>query len=650
MKRTILTVLMILLACACSMQRKVGQLKDHPVTLALDDGPAVPEIDLGELRRDTLTVTDEQGKEVLIMRAVKDIDGEMVATDVLQAARVTARFRNVAERAGKVDLRFEVRVPREMQDSRWQLKFYPEMEVLDETIPLDPVVITGDAYRKAQLRGYQHYQRFLDSIISDSTLFLNARQLELFIRRNIPELYRFREDTSLVSDETFASVYGVTQQQAVEHYKLRYKIRRNDRRIARKGQMFNRYVKVPIVTEGLRLDTVMTGPEQDFIYSYVQPVHIRPQLRKVDIRLRGDIFEQDRRIYRVPQSDPLTFYISSLSSFAAPVERYLTRIVERKAEAHTACYIDFASGSSAIDLKLDGNAEEIGRIRDNLRELAVSDTYAIDSIVVTASCSPEGEYRSNERLARQRSASVSGYFSRVLQEIADSVRREEGIVLDLEDAYGRQRRAEDIRFIARHEAENWSALDQMVERDSLLSGEGKASYRSLRQIQEPDRREAGLQTEPYYRYLREKVYPRLRTVRFDFHLSRKGMVQDTIHTTVPDTVYQRGVQAIRDRDYEQAVTLLRPYRDFNTAVAYLCLDYNASAMDILKDLERTPPVLYMTAILHARQGDDRSAVEAYLRACERDPSYVHRGNLDPEISALIARYGLNREPEEDTFY
>ncbi len=650
MKRTILTVLMILLACACSMQRKVGQLKDHPVTLALDDGPAVPEIDLGELRRDTLTVTDEQGKEVLIMRAVKDIDGEMVATDVLQAARVTARFRNVAERAGKVDLRFEVRVPREMQDSRWQLKFYPEMEVLDETIPLDPVVITGDAYRKAQLRGYQHYQRFLDSIISDSTLFLNARQLELFIRRNIPELYRFREDTSLVSDETFASVYGVTQQQAVEHYKLRYKIRRNDRRIARKGQMFNRYVKVPIVTEGLRLDTVMTGPEQDFIYSYVQPVHIRPQLRKVDIRLRGDIFEQDRRIYRVPQSDPLTFYISSLSSFAAPVERYLTRIVERKAEAHTACYIDFASGSSAIDLKLDGNAEEIGRIRDNLRELAVSDTYAIDSIVVTASCSSEGEYRSNERLARQRSASVSGYFSRVLQEIADSVRREEGIVLDLEDAYGRQRRAEDIRFIARHEAENWSALDQMVERDSLLNGEGKASYRSLRQIREPDRREAGLQTEPYYRYLREKVYPRLRTVRFDFHLSRKGMVQDTIHTTVPDTVYQRGVQAIRDRDYEQAVTLLRPYRDFNTAVAYLCLDYNASAMDILKDLERTPPVLYMTAILHARQGDDRSAVEAYLRACERDPSYVHRGNLDPEISALIARYGLNREPEEDTFY
>ena len=70
-------------------------------------------------------------------------------------------------------------------------------------------------------------------------------------------------------------------------------------------------------------------------------------------------------------------------------------------------------------------------------------------------------------------------------------------------------------------------------------------------------------------------------------------------------------------------------------------------MDILKDLEQTPPVLYMTALIHARSGDDRSAVESYLRACRRDPSYVHRGNLDPEISALISRYGLNSGPSED---
>ena len=121
------------------------------------------------------------------------------------------------------------------------------------------------------------------------------------------------------------------------------------------------------------------------------------------------------------------------------------------------------------------------------------------------------------------------------------------------------------------------------------------------------------------------------------------MVKDTVHTTVLDTAYMRGVQALRDMDYKTAVNLLRPYRDYNTAVACLAMDYNASAMDILKDLEPTGPVEYMLAILHSRRGDGAQAVQHYLNACRIDRSYVHRGNLDPEISALIKTYGLNSE-------
>lgn len=640
MKKGVLVCLLALATAGCSLQKKVNALADHPVTLIPDDGPELPEIDFGELRRDTLAVTDDDGREILILRAVRDEDGEMVATDVLQAARVTARFRNIAERSGKVDLRFEVRVPAEMQDSHWQLRFYPQMDVLDRTVDLDPVIITGAAYRKAQLRGYEHYQRFLNSIISDSTLFLSSRQLEMFIRRNLPTVYRFRNDTTRISDEEFASAYGVTEQQAVKHYTLQFKIRRNNRRIARKGKMFAKYVKVPILPDGLRLDTVLTGPDKEFIYCYVQTLRTEPELRKADIRMRGEIFEQDRRIYQVPETDPLTFYISSLSSFVDPTERYLTQVVERSVQAHTACYIDFAVGSAVIEPKLSENRAEIARIRMNLKELVTNETFDMDSITVTASCSPEGEYRNNEQLARRRSAAVSDYFSGVLKTLSDSLRRDRGAILDLAGVL-EEPESPEIRFIARHEAENWTALDRLVSTDSLLDRSAKDSYASLREIPDPDLREAGLRVEPYYRHLREKLYPRLRTVRFDFHLSRRGMLQDTLITTVPDTAYQHGVAALRERNYEQALTLLRPYHDFNTAVACLCLDYNATAMDILKDLDQTPPVLYMTAIAQARRGDDRSAVECYLRACGRDPSYVHRGNLDPEISALISRYGLN---------
>ena len=150
-----------------------------------------------------------------------------------------------------------------------------------------------------------------------------------------------------------------------------------------------------------------------------------------------------------------------------------------------------------------------------------------------------------------------------------------------------------------------------------------------------------------YRHIRESLYPRLRTVRFDFHLHRKGLQKDTIHTTVVDTAYMRGLQAIRDREYEQAVTLLRPYKDYNTAVAFCALDYNASALEVLEPMERTDKVLYLLAILYSRRGDDRRAVESYLKACRLNPTFVHRGNLDPEIAGLIRRYGLDHEPEEN---
>ena len=150
--------------------------------------------------------------------------------------------------------------------------------------------------------------------------------------------------------------------------------------------------------------------------------------------------------------------------------------------------------------------------------------------------------------------------------------------------------------------------------------------------------------------MREQLYPRLRTVKFAFHLHRKGMVKDTVHTTELDSVYMRGVQAIRDRDYETALTLLRPYNDYNTAIAYVSLDYNASAMAILRQLEPTAQVNYMLAVLYSRRGDDQNAVQCYMRACRQDPSYVHRGNLDPEISVLIKRYALNKPKEEEFDY
>lgn len=644
-----------LLLFSCGVSRKAQSLArgDVSATLKLrDEEPLLPEMEaLRSHRRDTIRVTGLNGEEMFLMNAVQDENGEMVAHDVIDAAVVTARFRNVAERHGKVDLEFQIIVPEAMQDSKWQLRFFPDMYVLGDSIRLEPVVITGRDYRKAQLKGYQQYERFLASIVSDTTRFINVWQLELFLQRNIPEVYAFRSDSTEVSDEQFASVYGITEQQAVDHYTNKIAKRWNNRKKSLRDRMYRKYIKVPIVTEGIRLDTVIRDVNGDFIYNYVQTISTRPKLRKVDIVLSGEVWESDRKVYLMSRSEPLTFYISSLSSFVDGKERYLTRIIERRAQANTACYVDFASGSSEVDISLSNNRDEIGRIRGNLAQLIEDTVYDLDSIVVTASASPEGSARANRSLAQRRSESVCRFFEGYIRHYRDSLDREAGFSIgeDGEVVHGVHR--PDIRFIARNGGENWKMLDALIRKDSTVTDAQKEEYARLRDsAADLDALEEGLRRQPYYRYLREQVYPRLRTVRFDFHLHRKGMVKDTVHTTELDTTYMLGVQAIRDRDYERAVSYLRTYADYNTAVAYCALDYNASALSILETLEPTAEVLYMRAVVYTRLGRVQEAVQCYVNSCELNPAYIHRGNLDPEIAALIKTYDLNRQNDSDYDY
>ena len=664
----ILLIMVIVLLCAQScagpsklqqiqterLQASIGLVEDASTSLSMTKGTPVYDI----ARPDTLVVHDDDGREMIIMKAIKDENGEMVATDVINAAVVEARFRNVAERHGKVDIEFQIRVPKEMQDEQWQLRFYPRMHILEDTLHLDQVVITGAKYRKAQLKGYQQYEKYLASIITDTTRFINMRLLELFIQRNIPDLYAFKADSTDVADEhfnaildtkvagSFASEFGVTGRDAIEHYTNTISKRLNARRWEQREKMYRKYVKAPIVHEGLRLDTVITAANGDFIYNYVQTITTRPKLRKVDVVLSGDIFEQDKRLYEIPETEPLTYYISSLSAFVDGTPRYKKQITSRRVQANTACYIDFEQGSAEIDEDMSNNHFEIGRIKQNLASLIENKVFDLDSIIVTASCSPEGSVPFNTKLSQRRSESVSRYFEEYIRAYRDSLREENMVYVYFdgmaeEDIPGQT--GNDVVFISRNNPENWRMLDVLIAQSDSLTANQKREYIDICEIRNLDAREEMLSRKPYYRFLREVLYPRLRTVKFDFHLHRKGMVKDTIQTTVLDGEYMAGVQAIRDRDYETAIQILRPYKDYNAAVAFCAMDYNASALAILETLPETDQVHYMLAVIYSRQGRDRDAVEHYLKACKLTPSYWHRGNLDPEIAALIKRYNLNRE-------
>lgn len=646
--------LIAVLAVSCATQQKLktireGQVQNVQLTLA-DDVSYLPEMKVENLQRDTLTIKDDDGTEILIMKAIKDEEsGEMVATDVIEAAKVTARFRNVAERRGKIDLGFQIIVPESMIDSKWQLRFYPDMFIMEDSIRLEPVIITGEKYRNTQLKGYQQYERFLSKIISDTTIFVNVRALEIFIKRNIPEVYAFKTDSTIVSDEQFFSVYGVSEQEAVDHYTNKYAKNMNERRKARKDEMYRKYIKAPIVSEGLRLDSIITNPDGDFVYHYVQTIDTRPKLRKVDIVLSGEIYEQDVRLYTIPEVPPLTFYISSISAFADNTERYLTKVIERRASANTECKIAFELGKADIKLELADNLYEIQKIKTTLASLLNNETFDLDSILVSATASPEGSVATNRKLSNRRSESVSKYFNEFMSEYKDSLIIEGGVSMNMDGTEMEYTtKVQDIRFTPRSIPENWEDLYNMVQVNPDLTEEAIFAFNKIYEAHEDlDKRERVLSQEPYYRYLRDSLYPRLRTVKFNFFLHRKGMVKDTVHTTVLDSTYMNGVQALREMDYNTAVALLRPYNDYNTAVAYMGMDRNLSALQILEDMERTPQVNYLLAVLYSRTGDPQKAVQCYMNACNADRSYVYRGNLDPEISVLIKTYGLNQEPEEE---
>ena len=292
--------------------------------------------------------------------------------------------------------------------------------MMGEDVALEPIFITGSGYRKAQLRGYQLYQRFLSSIITDTTKLIYMHQLEMFLKRNLPKVYALKHDYNYVSDDVIESYYGVTESEAVDHYSRLFLVWRNNRRRDKTPKMYEKYVKAPLVSDGIRLDTVYRSGGE-FVYEYVQPVTVRRGLRKVDVTISGDIYEQDRKIYDIPKSEPLTFYISSFSTLLENKVVYKDAVVERRVDADMTYFVDFEKGRAEVKEGYMDNASEIARIKSTLSGLLASDVFALDSVSVSAYASPEGGEALNRSLSGRRSASVGEYFGRYMKHVRDSV-------------------------------------------------------------------------------------------------------------------------------------------------------------------------------------------------------------------------------------
>lgn len=430
------------------------------------------------------------------------------------------------------------------------------------------------------------------------------------------------------------------------------KIARNEARKAMKDEKYHDIVRFPFNPDA-ELDTVIYAADQvKFLYS--QKVPADENSARMKVYVVGNVLSGNGSKYPLPKSDTLTYLVSSMTKFIDKTPRYVRKIIARDAEANTSVNFYFPRNGFNLDETIAVNRKGVKKVKDLTLALMTDPVYKIDSLTLFASSSPEGSWRVNGEIAQKRAKSIRDVLVREFTVLYDSL--SVGVNVEMDEAGNLiHREVKDeipdlpnlmkIRTIP----EDWNKLRSLIVSDADFKGHKDAILRIIDREQELDRREWLIKSQykSEYAYMLEKLYPIIRAVDFRFSLSRRGMKQDTIYTNEPDTTYARAVEYLEKRKYAQALEMLRPYDDVNTAIAYMSLGYDKAALRIFEKSSQTADNKYMQAILQARLGNEEKAVRLLLGAVDMNAQMKFRANLDPELSELVKKYGLFKEEEDD---
>ena len=376
------------------------------------------------------------------------------------------------------------------------------------------------------------------------------------------------------------------------------------------ARAFARFVKYPY-PEGVRLDSVAAHPGH-ISYYYSQEVPTDETSKTMLVTLQGRVVALDDSSYTLPPSDTLTYHVSSMLSFVDTTTRYKIKVINKYATVQDRNYIQFLVNDTRVLDTLGRNTAQLGKIQARMAGLIAQQEFYVDSVVLTASASPEGRFNRNRTLAQGRAHALKGYLQERIGPQVDTLVR--------------------VRWVA----EDWPELAARIRGDESLPQRAEI-LELIAAEKDPDRREQVIR-ERYpaeYQNIKENVYPWLRAVTMRYDLRRRGMIRDTIHTREVDTAYMRGVDLLQKRRYAKALYNLLEYRDRNTVVTLLSLGHDAQALEILDGLEQSATTEYLKAVACSRLGRKVEGREHFLTACGMDERMQYRGNLDPEITELL---------------
>lgn len=632
--------------------------------------------------------TDDKGEEHIVKQVSHDsVTGENMTLIELSEVTVMAKSKQVPERNGKINLDFLVTVPGELINNKWQVQLTPVAYKPADTLYLDKIFLSGADFAKMQEKGYMRYQAFMNSIIPDSLYmqrlldskgykkalaeleeeYFQAWKHEVIAKERWIDwsdkanarfaLFNYRMERNRQAIAGYNSIleylpaYWMRREIdgkyipskwkmfAEGNYKIRTrsitpedsaaiterftdykKIAENQKRKEQADEVYEKYVRFPY--EPARLDTVIKQGNS-FVYYYKQELPATENTKKIELTLDGQILSRDEVRTQLPPSDTITYYISSMVQFLDRTPRYRKKIITRKDEVSLRAYVTYKTGSTGFDEKTGNNKAEIDKVFETIRGINYTGEFLIDSIRMTATSSPEGGSEMNLSLSRERALALKKY-------LAARTEDREGV---------------DTLFRPRWTGEDWSRLHELVLSDDSLANKA-GILRILKETKNPDSREHALREYASdYKRIRERYYPLLRCVEFNFHLHRRDMIQDTIVMPVIDSTYMHAVSLIENRQYKQALSMLEEFygEDYNTAVCLMSLGYDSRALDVMLKQPDTSDRNYLLSILYSRLGREKEALKMYVRSCDQDDSKIWRGKLDPEINKLIVTYNLYKD-------
>lgn len=441
----------------------------------------------------------------------------------------------------------------------------------------------------------------------------------------VPKQYRDIFESGRTFDDIERN--SITDMDSLLFAKYRYRfdeIALNEAAIIRDPSLYKELVKYPKGEyKDLYLDTIMAaGPETEFQYRFSQSYPVTPGMAYVRMAVGGKVEADDLSSYRMPGSDTLTYFFTDLSALVDSTLAYSEVKLFRSVYDEQSVMPKYRAGKSELEIDYMDNKAQVDSILTAYNKNRYERGLIIDSVILKAYSSLEGDYTLNLELSKKRSVGMKEYLKKVLPPDAN---------------------VNEV-FKAKYEGEDWSGLRDEVEKhpdirfkSQILNLIDNAVY--------PDETERKIAQKfgVDYGIIYYDIYPRLRKIDVIFNMSRPYMgVADSVYRVV-NNEYSLALEHMKKKNYMEALGILAAKGDFNTALCYASLDQFGKAYDVLKTLEPNTNVEYLLAISAYNIDKKEEAVQHLLNACNLDFRKIYRIPLDIEATNLMNEFELEDE-------